>query len=215
MGAAQGSRVASSSRGQVASTTRMQPRSQRLRQCTACSILEATQETGGGKIDAAQAAGGRLRTRRTASPRSLQAQRQRRAFATNAMVYWLFYFEDHRAKSCQKQRQGARCNHRRRMIRFVRDLQGRVGVSVDQFELKSSSASRPFRMKAQGVCVRRSNEAWGEAADTAHRLMSKRGVTQRCGSVLTSNDSAATQACVVRSSRGTNRWATRWERACE
>lgn len=155
MGAAQGSRVASSSRGQVASTTRMQPRSQRLRQCTACSILEATQETGGGKIDAAQAAGGRLRTRRTASPRSLQAQRQRRAFATNAMVYWLFCFEDHRAKSFQKQRQGARCNHRRRMIRFVRDLhQGRVGVSVDQFELKSSSASRPFRMKAQGASMR-------------------------------------------------------------
>jgi hypothetical protein len=81
--------------------------------------------------------------------------------------------------------------------------------------------------------VRRCDEAWGEAADTAHRLMSKRGVTQlmskrgvtqlmskrgvtqRCGSVLTSNDSAATQACVVRSSRGTNRWATRWERARE
>jgi len=65
----------------------MQPRSQRSRQCTACSILEATQETGGGKIDAAQAAERRLRIRlRTASRRGLQAQRERRAFATQWVI---------------------------------------------------------------------------------------------------------------------------------
>ena len=76
------------------------------------------------------------------------------------MGYWLFCSEEEhradekRAKSCQKQSQGARCNHRRRMMCYVRDCQWLRSAAtrgggrfVDWFELDFSSASRFFRRR--------------------------------------------------------------------